>query len=295
MTRFVATVASAEEFLLAEGPVWQDGRLFWVDLANGVVLEGTINGDRDIAVRQRWEFGPYVGAVVPSSDGRLLVAATDRLIVVHPDGRRTDGPRILPPDTGRRLNDGKVDPSGRFLIGTLTIGKDSTIELLERVEDDGSLTVIDDDLHLSNGLAWSRDGSLLYSVDSRDHVIWVRDYDAASGSFGDRRRFVTIDDGLPDGMCSDADDGIWVAIWSAGEVRRFSADGEHTDTVVVAAPSTTSVAFVGPDLDLLLITTAQDEITPEQKVQFPDSGRLFTVRVGRRGLPTTPWSGSWDR
>ena len=63
-------------------------------------------------------------------------------------------------------------------------------------------------------------------------------------------------------------------------------------TVVVPAPHTSSVAFIGPELDTLLITTAREELSADDLAEFPDSGRLFTADVGVRGLPTTPWRGS---
>ena len=79
------------------------------------------------------------------------------------------------------------------------------------------------------------------------------------------------------------------AVWGTGEVRRYSPDGEVVAVVAVPAPHTSSVAFVGPGRDLLLITTAQSELTEGQLAEFPDSGRLFLADPGVAGLPTTAW------
>ena len=190
----------------------------------------------------------------------------------------------------RRLNDGACDPAGRFVVGTVALDDSQGEQLLVRVEDDGSVTVLDDDLTLANGLAWSVDGSLLYSVDTVPGVVWVRAYDAATGAVGPRREWLRIADEWPDGLCVDAQDHVWIAIWGAGQVRRYTPDGELVGIVDVSAPLTTSVAFVGDDLDVLLITTATPD--PERLAQYPDSGRHFLAHVGVTGLPVTAWAGA---
>ena len=80
-------------------------------------------------------------------------------------------------------------------------------------------------------------------------------------------------------------------IYELGEGRAYSPDGQQLHTVRVAAPQVSSVAFVGEELDLLLITTAKEDLDAEQLTRFPHSGRLFTVAVGATGVCTTPWSG----
>jgi sugar lactone lactonase YvrE len=164
-------------------------------------------------------------------------------------------------------------------------------EVLVRWEDDGRLTTLDDDLTLSNGLAWSADGRLMYSVDTLRRVVFVRDYDATTGAVGERRVHLRIEDGFPDGIALDAADHLWIAVWGEGEVRRFTPDGVLTGRVVLPAPHTSSVAFAGDDLRTLVVTTAQAELPDERLRAFPDSGRLFTVRVDVPGLPLSGWSG----
>jgi sugar lactone lactonase YvrE len=291
VTAFVAHPASSVSCKLGEGPLWDADRrrVLWVDILRGEVLEGTLDDDKVILAGLR-SFDGMVGAVVADAQGRLLVAGQESLIVEETDGSRVVGPRIVPEGVDSRTNDGAVDPQGRFLIGTLALDDRRDQERLVRVDDE-RLTLIDDDLGLSNGLAWSPDGSLFYSVDTAAQTIWVRDYDGPSGTVGERREHLVLDSGHPDGICIDSEGGLWVAVWGAGEVRHFSPAGELLDTVSVAAPHTSSVAFVGPDLDLLLITTAQKDLTDEQLAEWPDSGRLFAVRVGVTGLPLTSWSG----
>jgi sugar lactone lactonase YvrE len=166
-------------------------------------------------------------------------------------------------------------------------------ERLHRLETDGSLTVLDDDLTVSNGLAWSPDGGSFYSVDSEPGTVWVRDYDVGSGEVGERAPLVRVDEGTPDGMCADADGNLWIAMFGSGQVRCYAPSGEQLATVDVGVPNPTSVAFVGAGLDSLLITTARHELSDAELAAHPDAGRLFVADVGTRGLPVSLWDGSW--
>jgi sugar lactone lactonase YvrE len=287
-----ATPATGERFALGEGPVWDAsrGRLLWVDIEGGVVLQGVLDGDV-ITVTDRIGSDGMVGAVAVAGDGTLLVAAQEHLVVRYPDGTREDGPRVVPAGEARRLNDGATDPAGRFLVGTLSLAGPSEREVLVRLEAGGDLTVLDDDLALSNGLAWSSDGRRMFSVDSLRGTVSVRDYDVESGAVGPRRVHLRVDGGLPDGIAMDADDHLWVAVWGGGEVRRDAPDGTLAGRVATGAPHTSSVAFAGEDLRTLVVTTATSELTEAQLRAHPDSGRMFTVHVGVPGLPVAPWQG----
>ncbi|MBB2943333.1 sugar lactone lactonase YvrE [Actinoplanes lutulentus] len=288
MTTRTLLPATEQTFRLGEGPVWDahSGRLLWVDILGRAVYRGVFDDDR-LVVEQRVGFADMVGAVTAAADGTLLVAEQEHLVLVRPDGTRRVGPRIVPSDQRRRLNDGKTDPAGRFLVGSLALDGNSQHEILVRLEPDGTVTSIDDDLTLSNGLAWSTDGRRLFSVDTFRRTVFVRDYDP----LGARRSFVTLDDGYPDGIAMDAADHLWVAVWGAGEVRRYDPQGTCVERIAVPAPHTSSVAFAGDDLRRLVITTATDELTVDQRLQFPDSGRVFTVRVDIPGHPVPAWSG----
>lgn len=161
-------------------------------------------------------------------------------------------------------------------------------EVLARL-DGATITVLDGDLTLSNGLAWSPDGRRLYSVDSVPGVVYARDYDPAAGTTGPRSVFLSVGDGTPDGLCVDAAGHMWIAIWGAGQVRCHAPDGTRRAVVEVAAPHTSSVAFAGPALDVLVITTATEDLSAAQRAAHPDSGRLFTAHVGATGLPSSYW------
>lgn len=293
-TEFAAQPASDQQFLLAEGPLWDPAaeRVLWVDIRAGLVLEGRLDGD-ELSVVARHELGGTVGAVVPASDGSLLVAAADGFALVTPDGEVLRGPRVLPGSgTGRRFNDAAVDPAGRLLAGAMAEDGRRGQERLYRLAADGTVTVADEGFTVSNGIAWSPDGGTMYHVDSDPGVVWRRPYDVATGDLGPRQEWLRTPGGVPDGLCTDAAGNVWVAVHGAGEVRAFDPDGAQVATVRVAAPHTTKAAFAGPALDRLLITTARDELSAEQRAAWPQSGRLFLADAGvGTGRPAPPWAG----
>ena len=309
MIAFQATPLSDDAYVLGEGPVWDSlrQRLLWVDIIAGKVFAGRLD---PFTIDQEWSFDGMVGAVAVSAEGALLVAEQETLTRVDPDGGRTPLARVLPAGGGSRLNDGAVDPEGRFLIGSMSLTDvtGATGELLARFEG-GKLITIDHDLTLSNGLAWV--GDRLYSIDSIPRVIYGRDYPkgprpkgpgpndpAPNGPHpngprptgprptGPREELFRVAGGLPDGMCADRDGNLWIAVHGAGRVECRTPAGDLRAVVELDSPQPTSVAFAGPGLDILVITSATEGLDPVP----PNAGRIFTCRVHTAGLPTPYWN-----
>lgn len=299
MSIFTATVATSERHVLAEGPVWNkfSQTLRWVDIERGRVFQGRLEENR-IELIDQLDFVGTVGAVVASIDGQILVAGQEGLTIIGSDGQRTFGPQLVEASERKRLNDGACDPAGRFLVGTLSLDEahdpPRPTERLLRVEHDKTITILDSDLTLSNGLAWSPDGKLFYSVDTLTSVVWKREYDSKTGRVGRREVLMQITDGFPGGLCVDSRGFLWIAIWGSGEVRSFSPSGQHVDTVLVDAPHASSIAFVGQNLDLLVITTASRDLGPDQLLRYPNAGCLFIADVNATGTPCAPWSAFQD-
>jgi sugar lactone lactonase YvrE len=291
--RFHALPASEERYGLAEGPVW-DGdrkRVLWVDINAGAVHTGSLTSGRVIHDTVL-HFPGTVGAVVSSHEGELLVAGARGLHHVSAEGFVSPGRQLLDEHAPSRLNDGGCDPAGRFLVGSLALDGRSNEEVLIRVDHDGLITVLDGDLGMSNGLAFTPEGDRLYSIDTTAGIVWTREYEAITGAVGPRSQFLHLGGDNPDGMCADEHGNLWIAMWGGGQVRCYSPAGEFVAVVEVDAPNTTSVAFVGATLDALLITTASEQLSDEQRACHPDSGRLFIAQVGVSGAPVQHWAGT---
>jgi sugar lactone lactonase YvrE len=280
---------------LGEGPVWDPPRqrLLWVDIARGRVFQGHLNGDSLVISRDE-RYDQTVGAVVPARDGGLVIAGTRELHLVGPDGDVQSSIPLIDLGERRRLNDAVCDAAGRLLVGTLSLDGDVGGECVFRVNVDGTVSTVVSDLTLANGMAFSPDDSTLYLVDSVPGVVHAFAYDVAVGELGERRT-VWQGDLVPDGLTVDSEGMLWVAFFGAGCVQRMTPQGELLAIVRVPAPNTTCPAFVGADLDRLLVTTAREQLTDDELASWPDSGGVFLADPGVRGVPGAEWGGSTMR
>jgi sugar lactone lactonase YvrE len=290
--RAVAEVLDERRCVLGEGP-WFDersGRVWWVDIIGRSVLW------RDLAPGAATRPGAtgalataaHVGAAVPRAGGGMVLCLPDGPLLLDDDGgRRKLGsfadadaaagrPRTA--DTPKlRANDAKADPYGRLWLGTMAYDQTPGAGALYRLDPGAAAPErVLDGVTISNGLGWSRDGSLMYYIDTPTRCIDVFDYDGASGALADRRTFVEIEEraGAPDGMCVDAAGGIWVALWRGGAVRRYRPDGVLDREVSVGTAKVTSCTFAGPEFDQLVITTASVDTDDE------GAGSLYRYRPG---------------
>jgi sugar lactone lactonase YvrE len=285
-----AVAATPAEFGLAEGVLWDDRAALvrWVDIWSGRVLSGRLENARLTDIRAV-ELGQTAGAVALAEDGGLLVAAARGLATMSLDGTVTFGPDLLGDRRGVRLNDGSVDPQGRFVVGTLALGAETGDEVLLRVSADGAVETLRTGIRLSNGIAFSPDGGTVYHVDTLTNTISRHSYGA--GAFDHEEPWVVVLRDLPaypDGLTVDSDGMLWVAQWGGSSVRRHTPTGELLDVVEVAATQASCPAFVGPDLATLAITTAQEGLHG----WTDQSGAIFLADVGATGLPVPRWAGS---
>jgi sugar lactone lactonase YvrE len=273
---------------LGEGPTWdaRAGLARWIDISNGRLFEARVDGREVGAPRTVLTVDGTLGAAVHAEGGGLLLVTSRHLEHRDAVGALVGRIELLPEGSPSRLNDGACDPSGRYLVGSLALDGLPGTETVWRLEHDGTLTVIDDDILESNGIAWSPAGDVMYHVDTYRSAVLRRAYDSATGAVGERTALVETPGEYPDGLTVDATGDLWVAFWASGEVRRYSPEGTLLATIATGAPLTTSCAFVGADLDLMLITTAASApgVEPTDR-----SGALLACAPGARGLPTRAW------
>ncbi len=279
---------------LGEGPMWhpERGVVTWVEIYEGRVNVLGLDG----AVGEPVEVGRRVGAAVPAEGGGLLLATDEGFATVSADGDRT---LVAPVEADREdtfMNDGKVDPAGRFWAGTVAVDPGTQLAVpgggsLYCLSPDGTVRTALGGVSLSNGMDWSPDGRTFYFVDSLTGRVDAYPFDVSTGDLGERRTVVEIPaaDGFADGMCVDADGCLWLAIWGSGQLRRHRPDGELDLAVDFPVSQVTSCAFAGPDLDLLVVTSARRHLSDEQARAEPHAGSVFCLRPGPRGLPPTVW------
>jgi sugar lactone lactonase YvrE len=276
---------------LGEGPCWpaRGGELQWVDILAGAVHRWR-PGDE---ARRTEVFGGEVAAAVPRAGGGLVLAVDRRLDVVAPGGARAVVAEVEPDRPANRFNDCRADPAGRLWAGTMSKRREPGAAALYRLDPDGGCAPVLRGLTLSNGIGWAPDGAAMYHVDSTEQRIDRYDYDVRDGTLGERRTFARIEPaaGLPDGLCVDAEGGVWLALFGGGALWRLDAQGTLTAVVPLPTTNPTCPAFGGDGLATLYVTTARHKLTPRQLDAEPAAGRLLALEPGVRGLPAHPFGG----
>jgi sugar lactone lactonase YvrE len=279
---------------LGEGPMWHPERavVTWVEIYEGRVNSVGIDGTPGTPV----EVGRRVGAAVPAEGGGLLLATDEGFATLSAAGDYT---LVAAVEAGRDdtfMNDGKCDPAGRFWAGTVAVDPETQLAVdgggsLYVLSPDGSVDTALTGVSLSNGMDWSPDGRVFYYIDSRTGRVDEYRYDLSTGEIGEPRGVVAIDPelGFADGMCVDADGYLWIAIWGCGQVRRYSPGGELDLAIDFPVSQVTSCAFAGPDLDVLVVTSARRHLDEARARDEPRAGSVFCLRTGHRGLPPTLW------
>ncbi|MFV0490313.1 MAG: SMP-30/gluconolactonase/LRE family protein [Pseudorhodobacter sp.] len=270
---------------LGEAPVWhaESGRLLWVDILHPAVYRF----DPQTGVNEVCNTGKLVSAVIPSDEGRLIVAGQGGLEWLDFEGRQMHP--FVHPEAGmldNRLNDAKVGPGGAIWVGSMRMDATRPSGSLYRVGRDGAVGQLETGLTVSNGLGWSPDGATFYFVDTVPGLIYAYDTVPGEGSLSNRRVFARIapEEGRPDGLTVDSEGHVWCAIWDGWRVNRYRPDGKLDRVIDLPVPRPTSIAFGGADLATLYITTARTRLPASTLAEAPLSGGLFACRPGMAGL-----------
>ncbi|MFI0897935.1 SMP-30/gluconolactonase/LRE family protein [Streptomyces sp. NPDC020983] len=272
---------------LGEGPLW-DARvrtLHWVDIVAGEVLSRTEGAGAARVTR----VGADVGCLGLTAEPDVLVAALRT--GWHLLDLRTGALRLLAdPEPDRpscRFNDGAVDPAGRFWSGTLEDDASGPDGRLHVLDGDGTYRTADGGFRCANGIDWSPDGRWMYVVDSGRDRVYRYAFDAATGALGTREVLAdtTALDGVPDGLRVDAAGDVWCAFWDGSHVTRFAPDGTVRERVDLPVRRPTSIAFGGPDLRTMFVTSATRGLSGGQLARRPLSGAVLYREVAVPGLP----------
>jgi sugar lactone lactonase YvrE len=232
-----------------------------------------------------------VGTVVPQTDSTAVVALEDGVYLLNLINEELSLISDVEADVPtNRFNDGKCDPLGNLWVGSMRLDESVPAAALYRVAPTGTTTRMLTDITISNGIVWSGDKSTMYYIDTPTGKIRAFDFDPDTAAISNERIAVEIapELGYPDGMTIDENDHLWVALWNGNAVACFDPDsGELIGKIAVPAHNVTSCAFGGPNLDLLYITTASIDMTPQEIDNYPMAGSVFVVSPGVKGVKGT--------
>ena len=273
---------------LGEGPIWdaESQRLFWLDS-----LAGTIHRlDPVSGERQDYAVPAPIGSMSLCRSGGAILSLQDGFHRHDFTTGSTEPVALL--GLGHphvRLNDGKTDRQGRFVAGTMHLHRaddEPVVGGLFRLNPEGTVDLLVEDIATSNGPCFSPDGRILYFADSTRQTIWVFDYDIATGTPRNRRVFADLRTlgTAPDGATVDAEGLLWSCLIRTGTIARFDPAGRIVAQFPFPVRYPTSLTFGGAGLDVLYVTSISKSVRFEDPAE--DAGGLFAIEgLGVRGLP----------
>ena len=274
--------------LLAEGPLWHQQCLYWVDIKARTLhqmdlQQGTHQlrkfdaGITSINIRARGGF------VITTLRGFALLADFDAPLVSLAE--------VEPNLPGNRFNDAKVDPFGHLWAGTMDDGEVETRGSLYRLDGEQRWQQADTQYHITNGPTFSPDASTLYHTDSVTKQIFA--FDLTEQGVSNKRLFITLDEnhGHPDGMTVDAAGHLWVCEYAGWGISEFSPEGEFLRKLALPVANVTSCCFGGDDYDTLFMTTAAKDLSEQDLASQPLAGSIFCTKPGAIGIAAFAYQG----
>lgn len=265
-----------------EGPLWnqRDRMIYWVDIPPGRLYRfDPETGKNTVA----YQHSAAIGGYTFQADGSfLLFCAKGQILRWHEEEVTTIADEI-PEESDGRFNDVIAGPDGHVFCGTMPTANGRA--RLYRLNLDGSLTVLFDDVGLSNGFGFSPDNRTLYHTDTAKRLIHRMDYEPGTGNVANRVVLVEVPEGegAPDGMATDAEGMIWSARWDGGALFKYSDQGKLLGSVPFPVRKVSSVTFGGDDLGTAYVTTAGG--SNRGTIEGMHAGSLFRIDLGVTGRP----------
>ena len=273
---------------VGDSPVYDErtGRLYFVDILGRVLY--CLEPDSDEL--KSWSFRSEVCSLGLAATGRLVVALRDHIVLFDPEsGDMAELCAVEANNPDTRLNDGRVGPDGAFWVGSMDDRPDKgPIAALYRVAPSGDVERKVDGLIVSNGLAWTADGELMFHADSRGPWIDRWRFDRQTGALSDRTRIAEpgVAVGRPDGGSCDVEGFYWSGGVSAGHINRYAPDGRLAASFEAPVPAPTMPCFGGPDYRALYLTSLREGRSGALLQRAPQSGAVFAAEAPVAGFPS---------
>jgi sugar lactone lactonase YvrE len=238
-----------------ESPRWHDGRLWFSDWGTQEVVAVDTEGESEVVVRV--PSSPFCIDRLP--DGRLLVVSAREGLLLR---REPDGSLATHADLGglseRPWNDIVVDGRGNAYVGNLGFDfpeGEFAPGSVALITPDGSARQAADGLAFPNGMVVTPDDSTLIVAESYGNRLTAFDI-GADGGLSNRRVWAGLGDGVPDGICLDAEGAVWYADVPNSRCVRVREGGEVLQTIQLDR-GCFACMLGGPDGNTLFIVTRE--------------------------------------
>lgn len=304
MAHYKVEEIGAPKLDLGEGPHWdaKSQSLYFVDMFQAGIYRWDYHKNKTFGATV--EGCTWASFIIPvkGSSNQFVVGDGTRFVLITWDGI-SDKAKIVKviadlgeADKTNRFNDGKADSKGRLFAGTLKAeqcGNPFEINSGKFFRFDaknGKFVEQFDKVFISNGLAWNDKTRKFYYADTGAYDVKEFDFDG-NGDLSNGKVFFDMTGSskepkeAPDGMTIDTEGNIYLAVFHGSKVLKISPSGQLVQEITIPAKQVTSVAFGGPNLDELYVTTAK---IPFVEPQGPLAGATFKVTgLGARGFPMT--------
>jgi len=269
--------------ILGESPFWFEGALWWCDITAGLIHRSAPGDPEDGSRDATIELTAPVASFHPADGGGFVVSLGDRVVLVDAAGEVTRTLAVIDHrQDGLRLNEGKVDPAGRWVTGSMDLIGDDPVAAFYAVGEEA--VEIASGLITANGVEFTPDGRRIWFTDTGVKTIYTATY-SETGMIGEPEVFHR--GVMHDGLALAIDGTLFGGVYGEGRVIRLSADGTELESYELPAPNVTGVAFGD---DRLYVTSARENLTEDQLVRFPLSGSVFSLDVGTTGYPVRMFS-----
>lgn len=265
---------------LVESPRWHGGRLYFSDWSAGEVLAlDPVDGSAEVVARV--DSLPLCTAWL--GDGSMLAVSSGqgRLLRLEPDGSLTTYAELGRPGWNDIVADGRgnvyVNGAGFDPMAGEEFRPGSVWHVAAAGSAGGPAREVADDIAFPNGMAVTADGATLIVADSYRHQLVAFDI-GADGALSVRRVWADVGDGVPDGICVDAENAVWYADVPGARCVRVAEGGEVLDAVPLDRGAFACV-LGGPERSTLYVTAAEWRGMTASGMVGPGSGRILAVDV----------------
>ena len=278
---------------LGEGIIWDAASacVWWTDI-DGSKLYRYQSEDKQL---DHWTTPERLGSFALVSDSEFLICGfASGFAYFNPhSGELQWLEKIEQNNPGTRLNDVRADRQGRFWAGSMVESGDRGAGALYCFDQQLQVASKVSGLTISNGLCWSPDSTVMYHTDTPSRRIHAYDFDAATGAIANQRCLVRTEKGcFPDGSSVDAEGYIWNAQLGASQVVRYSPEGEVDFVLPLPVSQPTCVAFGGPRLDRLFVTSATQGFDEQTLSAEPEAGNVLVFQTNISGIADARFTAS---
>lgn len=276
-----------ENLKFPEGPRWWDNQLWFSDVYGFNVYKMNADGS-DLTVVAKFDDWPSGLGELPNGD-RIVVEMRSQKIWRLPTGNNAP---VLHADLAglavNEVNDMVTDAQGRSYTGCYGYdfigGADPAPGKLILTDPDGRSRVVADGLMFPNGLAISEDGRTLTVAQTQGGEITAFDI-GADGSLSNRRPWLKVPDLNPDGICLDAEGGMWIASVFTHEFFRVDAGGTMTHRIPTPGRCALAPMLGGADRRTLFLLTSDTDLERVRRGDMNGRIEVVDVDIPGAGLP----------